>query len=280
MFSDVSSVSLMLAAGSSICGLERCDVGLRPSSRAGVGLLALLDRDHLLRVRAARPGSASRSFCFEVGLAPRAARPRSASSIALREASRAFRSLCSRTARRSPFLTCDPSSTSICSTRPGTLAPIIGLVPRLEVALGAEQLLGLAGGHRLDQADRHLGLGADLLPARVAVIPARPEQRERHQPEDQRRTNPAPPRRRPGRPSGLLRRPGRLPSPPARRGRSSTTPGHRGASTSPRPPRRARSSPRDVRRGGSGYSLRRDIVKKVTKSPRKIQANLSCGSEP
>ena len=42
------------------------------------------------------------------------------------------------------------------------------LVARLEITLGAEQLLGLAGGHRLDQADRHLGLGADLVVLPVA----------------------------------------------------------------------------------------------------------------
>lgn len=45
--------------------------------------------------------------------------------VALRDSRVARVSLCSRTARTCPFLTFIPSSTSIFSTRPGTLAPII-----------------------------------------------------------------------------------------------------------------------------------------------------------
>ena len=80
---------------------------------------------HLAGVAAGRPGSASRSFCLQVdlgleqlGLGPLEHAP-------CREASMAFSSLCSRTASTSPFLTFEPSSTNIRSTRPGILAPII-----------------------------------------------------------------------------------------------------------------------------------------------------------
>ena len=67
---------------------------------------------------------ASRSFSLRSTFASRSS-ARIRWSDALRDASIAFSSLCSRTARTSPFLTFDPSSTYIRSTRPGTLAPII-----------------------------------------------------------------------------------------------------------------------------------------------------------
>ena len=70
------------------------------------------------------PRCASRSFCFKSACASRSCASDCAT-IARREASIAFNSLCSRTARTSPFLTFDPSSTYIRSTRPGTFAPII-----------------------------------------------------------------------------------------------------------------------------------------------------------
>ena len=73
--------------------------------------------------------------------------------IACRDASIAFSSLCSRTARTSPLL----DLRALLDEHPLDPARDLGadhrLVPRLEVTLGAEQLLGLAGGHRLDQAD-------------------------------------------------------------------------------------------------------------------------------
>ena len=60
------------------------------------------------------------------------------------------------------------------------------LVLRLEIALGAEQLLGLAQRHLLDEADGHLGLGRGS--ARTACRPPcrRRRRAQRDQPEQQR----------------------------------------------------------------------------------------------
>jgi hypothetical protein len=57
------------------------------------------------------------------------------------------------------------------------------LVTRLQVTLGAEKLFGLAGGHRLHDADGNLGLGAELIVLPVAVGGCGADQAERDQPD-------------------------------------------------------------------------------------------------
>ena len=125
----VALISWMLACVSLIDGLQGRDPGRWPSCAPAMAFSYSSCGD--LRC-AVQPGHAPLLALLlpqvgpglvELGLG-------SCRSWASREASSAFRSLCSMTARVSPFLTFMPSSTYIRSTRPGDLGADHRLIAR------------------------------------------------------------------------------------------------------------------------------------------------------
>ena len=102
--------------------------------------------------------------------------------LAFRCSIMASRSLCSMTARICSFLTFVLLDAHLLDPA-GDLGSDHRLLLRLEVSLGAQELLGLAGGHPLDQADGHLGLGPDLVILLVGDRTGAADDAQRDQPE-------------------------------------------------------------------------------------------------